>query len=296
RVRGEAVGVVNLESTRRYAFTHDDQRLAETFALHISGTLERIKLDEERQRAAEAALRGEAAAEQARMLATVKMRFLSTATHEIRTPLTSIIGYTELIQDALQSGDTSKLQAYFDAVQRNAERLTRLTNDLLDTQRIEEGRMTISKTPIGTGELLRDLAQEATPGLTRRGQTLKVSDGFGGVIDVDRDRLLQVLANLVGNASKFSPEGSTIQLSVERRGGEVVFSIRDQGVGLSEEDMPKLFKPFPGIHVEGNREGTGLGLSICRGIVELHGGSIWAESGGPGRGSTFSFTVPGAET
>ncbi|HIH87661.1 TPA: GAF domain-containing sensor histidine kinase, partial [Candidatus Bathyarchaeota archaeon] len=295
RVRGEAVGVINLESTRGYAFTHDDQRLAETLALHVSGTLERIRLAEEKQLTQERMLREEAAAEQARMLATVKTRFLSTATHEIRTPLTSIMGYTELIQGALEAEDTSKLQVYFDAVQRNAERLTRLTDDLLDTQRIEEGRMKMSKTPTTTRELLVDLAREATPRLIHRRQTLEVSDGFGGVVDADRDRLIQVLANLVGNASKFSPEGSAIQLLVEERGGEVLFSVRDEGVGIPPEDLPKLFKPFPGIHVEGNREGTGLGLNICKGIVELHGGRIWAESGGLGKGSTFSFTIPEAQ-
>ena len=292
---GKVIGVLNLESPSKNGFTVDDIRLAETFASHISATLTRIRLAEEQQRTLEATLRQEAAAERARELATVKTRFLSTATHEIRTPLTSIRGYTELIQNALQTGDTSQLPAYFDAVRRNAERLTRLTDDLLDTQRIEEGKMMISRLPVETSDLLSDLTQEATPGLTRRGQTLEVRDGFNRVISVDRDRVIQVLANLVGNASKFSPEGSTIRLSVEMRGGEALFTVHDQGVGLTEEDVLKLFKPFPGIHVEGNREGTGLGLSICRGIIELHGGRMWAESGGPGKGSTFSFTVPVVE-
>jgi PAS domain S-box-containing protein len=295
RAQGEVVGVLDIESTRRNAFTPEDIKLAETVALHVSGTLERMRLAEEHQHTLEAALREEADAEQARILAAVKTRFYSSATHEIRTPLTSIRGYTELIQGALQSGDTSQLPAYFDAVMRNAERLTRLTDDLLDTQRIEENRLMISRSPVKTGDLLRDLGLEATPGLTRRGQTLEVRGELDVTISVDRDRLIQVLANLVGNASKFSPEGSTIRLSVERRGGEVLFTVRDEGVGLTEGDVPKLFNPFPGIHVNGNTEGTGLGLNISKGIVELHGGRIWAESGGPGMGSTFSFTIPVVE-
>jgi PAS domain S-box-containing protein len=292
RVKDKVVGVLNLESQRRNSNTPEDIRLAETLALHISGTLTRINLAEEQQRALETALRQEAAAERAQELATVKTRFLSSATHEIRTPLTSIGGYTDLIQNALQSGDISQLPVYFDAVKRNTERLTRLTNDLLDTQRIEEGRMIVSRTPVKTGDLLRDFAQEATPGLTRRGQTLEVRDELDAVINVDRDRMIQVLANLVNNASKFSPQGSTIHLRVEKRSGGALFTVRDHGVGLAEGDIPKLFKPFPGIHVGGNKEGSGLGLSICRGIVELHGGRIWGESEGPGKGSTLSFTIP----
>jgi len=152
--------------------------------------------------------------------------------------------------------------------------------------------MIVSRTPAKTGDLLRDFAQETTPGLTRRGQTLEVRDDLDAVINVDRDRMIQVLANLVNNASKFSPQGSTIHLRVEKRSGGALFTIRDHGVGLAEGDIPKLFKPFPGIHVGGNKEGSGLGLSICRGTVELHGSRIWGESEGPGKGSTLSFTVP----
>jgi signal transduction histidine kinase len=292
RVGGSVVGVLDLESVRLCAFSSEDVKLAEALAGHISAALERIGLVERQGQLREKALMEAAAAERARELASVKTRFLSSATHEIRTPLASINGYTELIQDALRVGDASKLAPYFDAVKRNAERLTRLTDELLDVQRIEDGRMVLRRAPVSTGVVLRDLVEEVSPLVAKAGQVLEVSNGFEAELYVDLDRLLQVLVNLVRNASKFSPSGSVVGVSVEGLGGEVVFSVRDRGVGLSPEDMPKLFRAFPGIHVEGNREGTGLGLSICRGIVELHGGRIWAESDGKGLGSDFRFTIP----
>jgi PAS domain S-box-containing protein len=291
KVKDRVVGVLNIKSNERNAYASDDIKLAEILANHISATLNRISVTEKQQHALEVALREEVDAER-RQLAMVKMHFYSSATHEIRTPLTSIKGYTELIQNALQSGDTVKLPVYFDAVRRNADRLTRLTDDLLDTQRIAEGKMEISKSYIKTGDLLRNLVEESTPGLMLRRQTLEIRDEFDSAINVDEDRIIQVLANLVDNASKFSPPVAAIRLRVERRGGEALFSVHDDGVGLAEEDVPKLFTPFPGIAVKGNIESTGLGLSISKSIVELHGGRIWAESRGSGNGSTFLFTIP----
>jgi PAS domain S-box-containing protein len=294
KIADRVVGILNIESTHLNAYSDDDVKLVEMLARSLSSTMRRIQLADEQRLALEMALREEAAAARAKELATVKTRFLSSATHEIRTPLTSIGGYTELIQMALKKGDTTNLQTYFEAVKRNTLRLTRLTDDLLDSQRIEEGRLVITRSPVKTSDLLNDLEREATPELTLRKQALEIIDELDSEISIDRDRIIQVLANLVNNASKFSPEGSTIHISVEKRGRGALFKIIDNGVGISESDLPKLFKPFPGIHVEGNLEGSGLGLCICRGIVELHGGRIKVESQGRGKGSTFSFTIPNA--
>jgi len=296
KFNGKTIAAINIESPKANTFTENDQLLLEILTAHISSALTRIDLIKKQQNALKTALRQEAAAERARELATIKTRFLSSATHEIRTPLTSITGYTELIQNALNTGDHTQLPPYFEAVKRNAERLTRLTDDLLDSQRIEEGRLKIQKTRIKTGTLLHDLVQEATPELTRRGQTLTLSDDLDAEINVDRDRMIQVLANLVSNASTFSQPNTTIHLTIKKRNNETLFTVHDEGIGLTPEDMTKLFKPFPGIRVEGNKAGSGLGLSICIGIIELHGGHIWAESKGPGKGSTFSFTIPNIRT
>lgn len=295
------IGVMDIESPQRDAFQPDDRKLAETLALHVSSTLERLRLDSERLEALIVLRRKEFEAEQAKDLEKMKTRFISTATHEIRTPLTSIKGYTELIQGELEAEriditkriDTAK--KYFAVVGRNVDRLVQLTDDLLDTQRIEEGRMPLNLTMFDVSTFLKDLAADITPLLSKRRQTLSTSRNGGGEIKADKSRLMQVLVNLISNSSKFSPEGSVIYVTMKRLDDEVVFSVRDNGVGLNPEDMPKLFKPFPGIHVEGNPDGTGLGLSICKGIVEMHGGRIWAESKGRGKGTKFSFTIPEAE-
>lgn len=292
RLRGRIIGVLNLESLLRDGFSAEDIKLAEALASHISATLDRIRLGEEQRESMAKALKEEAAAQRARETERMKTRFLSAATHEIRTPLTSINGYTNLIQEALAAGNLAKVNTYFGVVRRNAERLTRLTDELLDTQRLEERQMTLSRAPIRTHDLLGDVVREVTPFLSGRGQTLEVEDRFDEVVEVDADRMHQVISNLLNNASKFSPSGAKVWLRAEQRGSELLVSVRDEGLGISEEDKPKLFRPFPGIKVEGNREGTGLGLSICRGIVELHGGRIWVESEGKGRGSVFSFAIP----
>lgn len=109
----------------------------------------------------------------------------------------------------------------------------------------------------------------------------------------DRSRISQVLINLLSNASRFSPEDSTVKLKVTEKEDSVMVSVEDEGIGLSEENMGELFKPFPQIdRPTVTEKSTGLGLSICKGIVELHGGEIWAESEGRGEGSTFYFTLP----
>ncbi|HIH89242.1 TPA: GAF domain-containing protein, partial [Candidatus Bathyarchaeota archaeon] len=294
-VGNKVIGVLNIESTRKNAFSPDDIKLAETVGLHLASTLERLHRDAERLEAQLQLQRKEYEAEQARELERMKTRFISTATHEIRTPLTSIKGYIELIQGELKTGDVEKTKKYFDVVERNVDRLVHLTDDLLDTQRIDEDRMTLNRTTFKTIGMLKDLIAEMAPLLSRRNQTLAISKTREGDIRGDRSRLMQVLVNLVTNASKFSPEGAEIHMSVEKRDDEVTFRVMDPGIGLIPEDMPKLFKPFPAIRVEGNPEGTGLGLSICRGIIELHGGRIWAESPGRNKGSTFSFTIPEAK-
>lgn len=218
---------------------------------------------------------------------------MSTATHELRTPLTSIQGYTDLIQVDQENLSESQRQ-YFTVIQRNVQRLTKLTDDLLNQQRLEEGRLTVNLEPVNLVDLFEDIRSEFTPILEGKNQLLVVNC-VEAVVTMDRLRLMQVLVNLLSNASKFSPDGAEIVVDVVDTGDGVQFSVSDNGVGISEEDIGKLFKPFPGILVEGNVSGTGLGLSISRGIVELHGGTIWVESGGLGKGSRFSFTIPISE-
>jgi len=287
----EVVAVIDVKDKKLDAFTSQDQKILEIFAEHVSSRLQQIRLAEREREAQLRVIEEKEKTKQAKHLTELKTEFIGTATHEIRTPLTSIRGYTELIKGLLDAKTDPKLLTYFEAVTRNADRLQRLSDDLLDMHRIETGRLTILREPLNIQDLLELVEAEMAPLLSRRKQVLEVSSPPIQVYG-DTIRLIQVLVNLIGNASRLSAENAVVKLYVVDSDGEVIVSVEDNGVGIRAEDIPKLFKPFPDIHVEGVSRGSGLGLSISFGIVELHGGRIWVESGGPGRGSTFSFTLP----
>jgi signal transduction histidine kinase len=141
-------------------------------------------------------------------------------------------------------------------------------------------------------DVIKQIEFEFYPIMSEKNQRLEINYDPECTIKCDTMRLNQVLVNLIGNANKYSPEGSLIQLDITEEDGHLLFSVSDEGVGLSAEEISKLFKPFPNIHIEGISHGSGLGLSVCKGIIELHGGEIWAESEGRGKGSMFKFKIP----
>ncbi len=183
---------------------------------------------------------------------------------------------------------------YLLVASRNTVRLTSVTNDLLDQQSFEEGQLVLVKEPVNLNLLVSRVVGEMFGVLRERGQRVQVESLVESVTVLgDPVRLTQVLGNLLSNASKYSPEGSVVSVTVDRRGGFVLVSVRDEGIGLCEEDIGRLFKPFPGVDRPFVTErSVGLGLSICRGLVLLHGGEIWVESDGIGKGSKFSFKLP----
>jgi len=290
-VEGKAVGVINSESRKVRFFDKHHVSLMEALAAHTASNLERLRRTREAEEARLHARVQEVRAEESERLNKVKTHFINTAIHELRTPLTSIMGYLELIEE--EEPLTENQHKYLNVISRNAQRLKKLTEDLLDQQRIDSGRMVIDKKPLNPASLVEQVAAEMTPILGVRNQRLVIETPAKSLTVMgDEVRLGQVLVNLLSNASKYSPEGSEVMLKIIDRGDEVQFTVVDHGVGINENDLQKLFKPFPGIHMPGVKDSTGLGLSICKGIVDLHGGRIWAESMGPGKGSTFSFTIP----
>jgi len=289
-VDNDVLGVLNVQSLKLDAFSDEDTRLLELLASNVGSALHRLYAAEEKSILEYQLLSERVRAEQEQELNQLKTRFLSTAAHELRTPLTSIKGYIDIVENA-QFLLPPKLKEYKKVVSRNVDRLTRLTGDLLDQQRLEEGRMTTNFEPVYIKDLLKDIVIEFTPLLADKNQTLQCNS-VETTVHMDKLRMMQVLVNLLSNASKFSPEGSDILVEVVEVDGVLRCSVVDQGVGICEEDRGKLFTPFPGILVEGNVKGTGLGLSISKGIIELHGGKIWAESDGEGKGSTITFTLP----
>ena len=229
-----------------------------------------------------------------REMAMMKNEFVSTVSHELRTPLTSIKGYVDLIVDG-EAGDINEIQREFlEIVQENSDRLVSLINDMLDISRIESGRIHLKVEPIDVTELIVGAAdtfktmadQSSVELVTSVAEDLPRAAG-------DRDRVGQVLMNLVSNAIKYSPGGGTATIAARREGDNVVVEVGDTGIGIKPEDQAGLFSKFYRVDSSLTRDigGTGLGLSICKSIVELLGGKIWAESEF-GEGSTFGFSLP----
>jgi signal transduction histidine kinase len=153
--------------------------------------------------------------------------------------------------------------------------------------------MELNKSPVPVESIMRQVEAELSPILDEKEQEIVFKNTTQRLrVYVDELRLIQVLINLIGNASKFSANNSRIEVIIDEKDDDIIFSVIDEGIGLSREDMSKLFQPFPDIHIPNVSHGSGLGLSVCNGIVKLHNGEIWAESAGWGKGSAFSFTIP----
>jgi len=229
-----------------------------------------------------------------REIADMKNEFVSTVSHELRTPLTSIKGYVDLILDG-SAGEISEIQEEFLLiVKENSDRLVELINEMLDISRIESGRVHLKVEPLNVAESVRGAVDtfRAVLAQSERSLTVSVPKNLPQVA-ADRDRVGQVLVNLISNALKYSPGGGEVSVSARRDGDSVVISVTDQGLGITREDQKRLFTKFYRVDSAMTREigGTGLGLSICKTIIELLGGSIGVKSKS-GRGSTFWFSLP----
>lgn len=222
----------------------------------------------------------------------LKSRFIAIASHELRTPLVSIKGYTELIRSGRAGEVPPRIDNLLKTVERNTNYLDRITSELLDQQRLEDGKLVITIEPHDIREIIRDVVAETMPFVSEKNQIFNVDTPESITIDCDRMRITQVLLNLVSNASKYTSDGGSINLVAHEDSDFIRISISDSGIGISDEDKEKLFTPFPEIDHGLSVPSIGLGLSICKGIVELHGGEIWAESEGEGKGTTFVFTLP----
>jgi signal transduction histidine kinase len=197
---------------------------------------------------------------------------------------------TSLLQQVPPTAE--ELPDHLETIRIAARRMTRLINDLLDVSRIDSGhKLPIEAQPVEVTPILEELAEIFRPQTDARGIVLDLSAPTEPIrILADRDRLIQAISNLLGNAIKFTPEGGSVSLRAETRASEMEFAVRDTGPGVPEESLTRIWDPYWQMKRTA-RMGAGLGLPIARGIVEAHSGRIWVESR-PGRGTTFYFTVP----
>lgn len=221
----------------------------------------------------------------------MKTEFVAVASHELRTPLTGILGYSELLQD--DPGLTEAGRAWADRIVDEAGRLSDIVGDLLNITRIESGRLELEPARIDLPPLLEDVQAHFTGGRRSPNHELSLEQQYRGYAFADPGKLREVLINLVDNAIKYSPDGGAIRIVVHAGDGAALISVSDEGIGIAEEDLPRLFKRFQRVGGEGTAtiRGTGLGLYIVKTFVDAMGGEL-SVSSTLGQGSTFTVTLP----
>ena len=224
----------------------------------------------------------------------LRAEFLGMVSHELRTPLTSIKGSASTIMDSGTDLDPAVVRQFVRIIRDQADHMNTLVADLLDVARIETGTLPVSPEPAEVAVLIDRARSGFTNAGGRNNLAIDVEPGLPLVM-ADRRRIVQVLGNLLSNAARNSSELSVIRVSAVRDGVYVAVSVVDEGRGIPAESLPNLFRKFSKAQSEEQGGDTGLGLSICKGIVEAHGGRIWAESDGPGTGACFTFTLPSVE-
>jgi signal transduction histidine kinase/CheY-like chemotaxis protein len=222
-----------------------------------------------------------------------KDKFLAVLSHELRTPLTAILGYASLVRKG--KSDEAAVRQAFEVIERNAKLQTQLIDDLLDVSRIISGSLRLEIQPLALGPVIEVAVANTRPAAQAKGIHLDfVVDAPAAAISGDPVRIQQIVSNLLVNALKFTPSGGKVQVRMGRRGSEVQIVVHDTGAGIHREFLPYVFDRFRQEDTTEARShgGLGLGLAIVRHLVELHNGSIYAESPGEGQGATFTVTLP----
>jgi signal transduction histidine kinase len=219
--------------------------------------------------------------------------FINIAAHELRTPIQPILALTQVLRSRKEKNNNGKEieeeLSLLDAVIRNAKRLQRLAEDILDVTKIESHSLILHKERFNLNEVISNTIQDISRNQISNGK-VKLRYEFDKdllFIEADKERITQVISNLLSNAVKFTKEG-TISISVEKKDSKVTFNIKDTGTGIDSEILPRLFTKF----ASKSFEGTGLGLFVSKSIVEAHGGKMWAENNADGNGASFSFSLP----
>ena len=224
----------------------------------------------------------------------LRAEFLGMVSHELRTPLTSIRGSATTMLDATSDLDPAEIRQFLRIIVNQADHMRDLIGSLLDVARIETGTLPVSPEPVEVAVLVDRARNTFLSAGGRNALDIDLAPDLPLVM-ADRRRIVQVIGNLLSNAARHSPESSPLRVAAVRDGLHVELSVVDEGRGIPAERLPHLFRKFSRVEDDDQGEDTGLGLAICKGIVEAHGGRIWAESEGPGLGARFAFTVPAVE-
>ncbi len=309
KVKDRVIGSLTVDRTKEESLTQEDLDLMVTVAGQVAIALDNADAYhqiETLNAGLEAKVRDRTAAlemvnraleganARLREMDSMKSAFVSMVSHELRTPMTSIKGYVDNLLDGVVGGLNDKQSHYLGRVKYNIERLTRMINDLLDLSRIEAGVVKVKVGAVSMAELVADVAEGFHSMANERALSLRCELAEGlPVIQGDRDKLHQILTNLIQNAMKFTPSGGEITVRSRMDGDKFVqVCVADTGCGIQPHELEKIFERFyRGDSTTSESRGAGLGLAITKSLVELHGGRIWVESV-PGEGSRFFFTLP----
>ncbi len=278
---GQMTGIITLETQHSTEMNREDITFVERLADRAAVAIKNARLYEAIQAANDA-----------------KSEFVSLVAHELRVPMTSIKGYTDLINSGMAGELNETQQQFVDVIRRNLDRMSRLITDLADINRVESGRMVFNLQPFELREIIADVTGSLSERVEARQQTMavQVDEGVTAVY-ADPTRIGQVLTNLISNANKYTPDGGHVDVRVHGNDTHAIVAIADNGLGISDEDQEKLFTQFfrSEAHAVREQSGWGLGLSIVRKMIEAQNGEIVFEST-LGEGSTFTFSIPLAPT
>ncbi len=319
--RGELIGVINLSKKRGGGpFTEEDIHFLNAafgqigFALENARLYERMEQGYRELKGLNQKLKGYASDLEAQIQARtreleeanerlrsemgrvveadrVKADFIASVSHEFRTPLNAVLGFSSLILSGQEGEIPEQVRTDVEMVHQAGERLLRIVSNILDTSRIESGSFEVDRQPVPLVEILREVEEQGC-GLPRKEGVTCTADIPSGLhlVSADRDKLVSALLHLVENALKFTPEGE-VHLSGEQRGNQAVVEVSDTGIGIAEQDLPYIFDKFWQHPSHRGMGGTGLGLALVKRIIELHDGTIEVASR-PGGGTTFTVTLP----
>ncbi|HEU4685745.1 MAG TPA: ATP-binding protein, partial [Nitrospira sp.] len=293
KTKDRILGCLMVDRMQEHSLTLEDLELLVTFAHQVASALDNAaayQQIEELNIGLEAKVKERTAElEQADRL---RSQFLSHVSHELKTPLTSIKGFLQNMSDGLAGPVTEKQQRYLSRVLENSERLIRMIEDLLDRTRIQTGRLELVPAELDLAQTVADAVEQLRPlAQAKRHELEALLSPIPLLVWADRDRLFQIVTNLVQNAVKFTPEQGCITVTVRQQGRSATVSVSDTGPGIPEEFLDKVFDPFFKLKTRTGTKGLGLGLSIVRTLVELHGGAIEVRNA-PGGGAQFSVMLP----
>ena len=288
-VRGEKRGEIEVfyleprSEKNKELFTGKELSLLDSIANTLGEAIERREAEVEKARAS-------AMAAALREADRIKTNFMSIASHELRTPMTVLVGFTELLLN--RDLPEEKQRDWLERIYRESKRLATIVDDLLNVSRIQSGQITVEQQKLKLLEVVREAVQLVSGVSEKHSLALDIPEDLPLVLG-DRDKLTQVLINLLDNAIKYSPQGGKITVAARQETERVVVSVSDQGIGIAPEDRERIFTTFTRIRrpEAGGVRGTGLGLYIVKALVELMGGEIWVESE-LDKGSTFFFSLP----